>query len=255
VFDSAFQQGNSLIHRLDPRIKLIAGFLGIFTVALLNSIQVSLLALFLAICIVFISRLPLKKTLKALLFANLFIGFLWLFIPFSVQGNPLLKIWSLTITEEGIKCAFLITTKCNAILILIISFVATIPVHTIGYALDSLGVSKRLTLIFLMSYRYISVISEEYNRLVQALKVRCFKPGTNLHTYKTYAYLIAMVFVRSYERGIRVYQAMLLRGFNGKFYSLRKFKIKFLDIALLAIIILVYGSLFFIDKRILICLF
>lgn len=250
MFDSAFQQGDSFIHKSDPRIRLIAGFLIAFTIALLKSPQASILALFIATCTVCISRLSLRKIFKALFFANMFIGFLWLFIPFSVQGETLLKIWNLAITKEGIKFALLITIKCNAILISIISFIATIPIHTMGYALDSLGVSKRLTLILLMSYRYVNVIFEEYNRLVQALKVRCFKPGTNLHTYKTYAYLIAMVFVRSYERGIRVYQAMLLRGFNGKFYSLRRFKIKASDIALLVVIVLLCSSIFLIDRGI-----
>ncbi len=253
MFESAFQQGNSFIHRSDPRVRFIVGFLIAFTIALLRDLQTSIFTLFIAICITCISRLPLRKIFKTLFLANMFIGFLWLFIPFSVQGETLFRVWNLSITKEGIKFAFLITIKCNAILMSIISFIATIPIHTIGYALDSLGISKRLILILLMSYRYASLIFEEYNRLTQALKVRCFKPGTNLHTYRTYAYLIAMVFIRSYERGIRVYQAMLLRGFNGKFYSLRRFKIKALDIALLIFTILLCSSIFLIDRGV-VCL-
>ncbi|RLB08213.1 MAG: cobalt ECF transporter T component CbiQ, partial [Deltaproteobacteria bacterium] len=175
-------------------------------------------------------------------------AFLWLFLPFSLEGKTLFHVWRLKLTIEGIRFAFLITLKCNAILMIIITFIATIPMPTVGYALSSLGFSERLTLILLMSYRYIDVIFEEYKRLAQSLKVRCFKPGTNLHTYRTYAYLIAMVFARSYERGIRVYQAMLLRGFNGRFYSLRRFKLKNSDILLFIGILLSDACLIILDR-------
>ncbi len=67
------------------------------------------------------------------------------------------------------------------------------------------------------------VIESEYLRLVRAMKIRSFKPGTNMHTYKTYAYLIGMIFVRASARAQRVHQAMMCRGFKGKFYSLYKF--------------------------------
>ncbi len=248
MLDSVFQEGNSFIHKADPRIKLISGLIIAFSVALLKSIQASALGFFLAFLFILVFSLPVGKVAKTLLFANIFIAFLWLFLPFSLEGKTLFHVWRLKLTIEGIRFAFLITLKCNAILMIIITFIATIPMPTVGYALSSLGFSERLTLILLMSYRYIDVIFEEYKRLAQSLKVRCFKPGTNLHTYRTYAYLIAMVFARSYERGIRVYQAMLLRGFNGRFYSLRRFKLKNSDILLLIGILLSDACLIILDR-------
>ena len=241
VLDSVFQEGNSFIHRADPRVKLVSGLIIAFLIAFLKSVQASAVGFCTAFLSVLTFSLPLRRVLKTLLLANVFIAFLWLFLPFSVKGKALIHVWKLTLTLQGIRFAFLITLKCNAILMMIMVFIATIPIPTLGYALSSLGLSQRLTLILLMSYRYINVIFEEYRRLTQSLKVRCFKPCTNLHTYKTYAYLIAMVFTRSYERGVRVYQAMLLRGFNGRFYSLRKFEMKNSDV-LLFIGILLFGT-------------
>lgn len=251
MLDSAFQEGSSFIHRSDPRIRLVSGLLSAFTVALLKDIKASFIALCLGIFSVFVSSLPLRKVIKAIFVANLFILFLWIFVPFSTSGDAIFRIWKLSITWEGIRLSSLITLKCNAILLFIIAFIGTIPIPTIGHALSNLGFSPRLTLILLMSYRYIHVIFEEYKRLSQALQVRCFRPKTNLHTYKTYAYLIAMIFVRSYERGIRVYQAMLLRGFNGRFHSLRKFNLRGSDIILFSIMIFVCGMLFLLDRGIL----
>ncbi|MGD9241015.1 MAG: energy-coupling factor transporter transmembrane component T, partial [Desulfobacterales bacterium] len=72
---------------------------------------------------------------------------------------------------------------------------------------------------------YIFVIEHEYLRLMRAAKIRGFRPGTNVNTYRTFAYIIGMLFVRSAARAERVHQAMLCRGFKGKFYSLQEFQI------------------------------
>ena len=74
----------------------------------------------------------------------------------------------------------------------------------------------------LITYRYIFVIEQEYQRLMRAARIRNFRPGSNLHTYRTYAYLLGMLFVRSAERAKRVHLAMVCRGFSGKFYSLQE---------------------------------
>ena len=185
---------------------------------------------------------------KALLFANLFIAFLWLFVPFSHNGHVIFHIFRWDVTYEGLRLALLITLKCNAIMMIIIAFIATIPIPIMGYALGSLGVPNKLVFLLVMSYRYIHVIFDEYNRLTQALKIRCFNPTTSFHTYKTYAYLIAMVFIRSYERGIRVYQAMILRGFNGKFHILKRFHIRIGDVILFVVMSSISTFLLFLDK-------
>jgi len=245
--DTTFQQGDSFIHRSDPRIKILCGFFTAFTIAFLRKVEVSLLAFIISISFIFLSSLSLKKVIKGLFFANFFIAFLWLFVPFSVPGKVIFHIWRWGITDEGVKLSILITLKCNSILMIIITFIATIPLPTLGFALSSLKFPNKFILILLMSYRYINVIFDEYNRFIQAARIRCFNPKTNLHTYRTYAYLIGMVFIRSYERGIRVYQAMLLRGFNGKFYSLRKFYIKKQDVILFIITFMLSMFLLYFD--------
>jgi len=249
VLENAFHEGNSFIHCSDPRIRILSGFTTAFAIAFLKSVEVSFIAFFISVFFILISSLSLKKVAKTLLLANLFIGFLWLFVPFSGNGDIIFHIWKWGVSYEGVRLALMITMKCNAILMIIITFIATIPVPIMGYALSSLGVPNKFILILLMSYRYIHVIFDEYSRLVQALKIRCFNPGTNLHTYKTYAYLIAMVFIRSYERGIRVYQAMILRGFNGKFHILKRFYIRKGDIILFGTMFFLSIFLLFLDKR------
>jgi cobalt/nickel transport system permease protein len=99
------------------------------------------------------------------------------------------------------------------------------PFSTLGHAIYRLRVPEKIVYLLLMTYRYIFVIEEEYLRLMRAAKIRGFRPGNNANTYRTYSYVIGMLFVRATARAERVHQAMRCRGFNGKFYSLQEFQI------------------------------
>ena len=103
------------------------------------------------------------------------------------------------------------------------ALIATAPIVTLGQALRRLRLPDKLCHLLLFTYRYIYVFEQEYRRLVLAMKIRGFRPRTNLHTYRSYAYLAAMLLVRSFDRAERVFAAMRCRGFQGTFYSLRTF--------------------------------
>ena len=104
------------------------------------------------------------------------------------------------------------------------ALVGTMTFATLGYALDHLHISGKLVHLFLLTYRYIFVIEQEYQRLLRAARMRSFRPGTNMHSYKTYAYIIGMLFVRASARARRVHQAMICRGFKGRFYCMQEFR-------------------------------
>jgi cobalt/nickel transport system permease protein len=123
-------------------------------------------------------------------------------------------------TQAGIDLALLITFKVNAIFMVTMSLLATCQAHELGHGLARLGVPVKLVALFMLFFRYVHVIQEEYLRLSQAMRIRCFKPGTNLHTYSSYASLLGMLLVRGFDRGTRVYQAMLCRGWQGDFKCL-----------------------------------
>ncbi len=65
---------------------------------------------------------------------------------------------------------------------------------------------------------------------ILSAKVRAFRAGTNMHTYRTYAHMVGMLLVRSADRGERVHRAMICRGFSGRFYSLKTFTFKATDL-------------------------
>jgi cobalt/nickel transport system permease protein len=238
--------GDSIIHRLDPRVKIVIAFFFSVVVAVANRFLVLNLALILSVCIVLLARVPAKELFRRLVPVNGFVLFLWIFLPFTVQGEPLFLIGPLVGTRQGVLYAAEISIKSNAIVIVLIALVASTSIYTLGHAMHELRVPKKIVYLFYFTYRYIHVIHREYLRLVHAVKIRGFSPGTNMHTYKTIAYLVGMLLVRSSDRAERVKDAMLCRGFRGQLYSLSTFSIKRLDvvsITVMFVMILVLATL------------
>jgi len=238
--------GDSLIQRLDPRVKILVVFLFSVLVAVSNRFVVLLLGLALGLSMALLARLPVKQVLARLVPVNLFIIFLWFFLPFTLQGTPLFSVGPLVGTHEGVLYAARISIKSNTIMAVLIALVASTSLLTLGHAMHDLKIPKKLVHLFFFTYRYIHVIHKEYLRLINAMKVRGFRPGTNMHTYRTFAYLVGMLLVKSSDRADRVHSAMLCRGFRGNLYSLSAFSLRASDVIsliLMLVLILALGVL------------
>jgi cobalt/nickel transport system permease protein len=181
-------------------------------------------ALLLAAAILILSRPPLRQLCRRVALVNVFLLFLWLTVPLTMPGTPVFALGPLMASHEGITLVWLATLKSNAILLTFLALVATMDSPTMGHALDRLGVPTKLVFLFLFTYRYLHVIADEWQRLTTAARLRGFTPRTGMHTYRTIGNMLAMVLVNSFDRSGRVYQAMVLRGFQGRFVSVVRFK-------------------------------
>ena len=206
--------------RLDPRAKLLAALGFSLVVALAPGWPGPALGLGLGLAMIPWSRLPGGLLVKRALGVNLFVVFLWVFLPWRLDWADGL---ALSYAPEGLVLAGLITLKVNAIFLCLSVLVGTSTVNQVLHALAHLKLPAKLVTLFMLFYRYLHLLEQEYRRLRQAMTVRGFVPGTNLHTYRSYARLLAMLLVRSVDRSERVYQAMLCRGFAGTFWLLDHF--------------------------------
>ena len=238
IISESFSEGKTFIHRLDPRVRLLAAFLFSIVISLSGGFFPLFLGLIISFVLLISARLPVKTVLLRLLFANIFIFLLWIFIPFTMKGEALVQIGPFNISREGLFYCILITIKSNAIIIILIALTATMPVFTMGRAMSFFKVPSKIVNLFIFSYRYIHAILLEYKRLKEAMEIRGFRPGTNMHTYRSYAYLVGMLIVKSHDRAERVHSAMLCRGFQGKFYDLTEFSIKKSDYLFIITIII-----------------
>jgi cobalt/nickel transport system permease protein len=236
MIEELFAQGDSFLHRRDPRGKIIAALVFSFTIALLTSFSALLVGLLFSLLLLTSARLPLLPVGRRMLLINGFTLFLWLSLPLTYGGGQTVDLLSLALSREGIVLAAIITLKTNIIVLAIIALLTTSTIAELGSALDRLGFPKKICFILLYSYRYVFVIHQEYQRLLRAAKLRSFSPGTNLHTYKTFAHLFGMTLVKSYNRSQRVHQAMLLRGFNGRLVSLYRYRFNRIDSAFVVLV-------------------
>ncbi len=228
MIDEPFARGDSPLHQRDPRVKLIAAAALVSVVALTGSFTVTLLALALAGGLLLLARLDSLAVGKRLLATNTFTLFLLITLPLTYDGSvgsgsqTFLHLGPVPLSSEGLRLALLIGLKTNTIFLALLALLATSTIATIGHALESLGCPRRLCFLFLFSYRYIFVIHQAYQKLRRAAELRCFIPGTTLHTYRTFGYMFGMTLVHSWNRSQRIHQAMLLRGFNGRLVPLAR---------------------------------
>ncbi len=225
MIEEPFAAGVSTIHRLNPGIRVVSAVLISFAVALSNRFETLWAALFFALILIFIARLDLRIAFKQLAAMWIFLLFLWAALPLTFGTDALYHIGPLPVTRSGLLMAGRISLKSSAILMIFMALVATMTFVTLGHTLSRLRVPRKLVSLLLLTYRYIFVIEQEYQRLLRAARLRGFCPGTNLHTYRTYAWLAGMLFVRASARAERVWQAMKCRGFRGEFYCLREYTV------------------------------
>lgn len=241
MFDNKNLNGNSVIHGLDSRVKILV--IGAFSIvmAVCSNWFALWLGFFVVICMMLLSRMPLMETVTRLILLNGLMLFLWFFLPFSFEGEPVFTFGPLIATKQGISFAALLSVRSNIILLAGLCLVSTTSIFSLGYAMRKLRFPGKAVQLFFFTHRYLDVMHKEYQRLVNALKIRGFQPKTSVHTYRTYAYLIGMLLVKSYDRSERIRNAMVCRGFKGRFYDLSESSLKPSDYIALVLMSLALG--------------
>ena len=221
----------SPIHRLDPRVKVLVmvGFIlsnailpdgswlafAVAWVFLLFTTDLSLLGL----------GFTFKRSFVALPFA--LVAVTAIFSPF---GNPLAE-WDLgftvlTPTDFGLVRFVSILIRSWLSVQMAILLVATTQFPDLLHALEHLRIPRTLTTVVAFLYRYLFVLTDEVFRLLRARDARSaglpgMKPGGTLRWRASIAGSMAgQLFLRSYERSDRIYNAMISRGYSGHFRTL-----------------------------------
>ncbi len=227
MMDEPFANGASIIHRIDPRFRVVAATGFAFVVALSHGFAALAAAAGVSVGLVLLARLHPGRLARRLLVVNGFIALFWIMLPLTYGGDRVYPIGPINLSVEGTLLAAKLTVKSNAILLALIALLASQSFATLGQALHRLRAPEKLVFLLMLTYRYVFVIEQEYQKIHRAVKIRGFQPATSLHAYKTFAYVIGMLFVRASNRADRVYRAMQCRGFTGRFYSLAEFPASF----------------------------
>jgi cobalt/nickel transport system permease protein len=234
-FIDEYSHLNSVIHRLDPRTKLIASLAFIVAVVLTPASNWRVFGCYFCILVasLILSKLPPLYVLKRSLVIFPFVLMVAIFIPFfkegEVAGSYNIWLWQISITYSGLFILANVVVKSWLCILALILLSSTTRLDDLLKALKQLGMPQVMILILSFMYRYIFVLVDEVMRIQQARDSRNFG-GSWLYHLKTIGHMVGTLFIRSYERGERIYAAMLARGFDGQVRTLHKLRFKQADV-------------------------
>ena len=219
--------GNSVVHRLDPRTKLI--LLIVYIVALflaVNWVSYAVMAAFL-VFVVKISTIPPKsivKGMKPLLMILVFTGVLNIFFTVG-EGEPLVDFWIFTIYTDGLVRAIFMVVR----ILLLISgtFLLTYTTSPISLTdgleslMNPLKVLKvpvhELSMMMCIALRFIPTLIEETDKIMAAQKARGadFESGNLMDKAKALVPILVPLFISAFRRADELATAMECRCYQG----------------------------------------
>lgn len=227
---------DTVIHRLDPRGKVIMTMLFVITVVSYPKYEVmSLIPFFIfPVLLITLSDTPFLLIMKKVLFVSPFALFIGIFNPLLDSGTVVL--WQGIHISTGWISLLSIMMKFSLTISAALLLIATTSFPGICNALQKLGVPALFTSQLLFLYRYIFVLMEEAMRMARARDLRTF--GAHGTGIKVFVRLIGLLFIRTVERAERIYQSMLSRSFTGTIPSIRQYHLKLSDAAFVFVTII-----------------
>jgi len=230
-----FSLKDSPIKKINTLFKVIVFLLYAFFIAFSRKWEIVVSFFVFSFVLSIFFQINFKKLLNRLLFINFFTAIIVISFAFSYG-------------KKGFYDGMFIFIKANAIFIYTIIFIGTSSIFELAYSLKKMFLPEKLIQILIFSYRYITVLHNEYSRIMEAVKLRGFVSGSNIKTYRTYSWIFGSLVLKSYEKSKKLYEGLLCRGFDGKFYLLKEFSYNKKDFIFL-ILLLSFEFLVFIYFR------
>lgn len=219
--------GNSLVHRFDPRLKLVLTVAYIVLLfAASNPLGLTLSILFLGVMYK-MAKIPVKmigKSLKPILPIVLFTAVLNLFFV-SGEGDPLVHFWFLNIYAEGVRYAVLMAVRVMALIagtsLLTYTTSPIVLTDAIEQLLKPLGKLHfpvhELAMMMSIALRFIPTLIEETDKIMSAQKARGadFESGSLIDRAKALVPILVPLFISAFRRADELAVAMECRCYHG----------------------------------------
>jgi cobalt/nickel transport system permease protein len=209
-----FVPGDSGVHRLAPECKIAATVLFVFAVVATPRAAFWAFGLHAAAlaAVALVGRVPLLGLARRLVIELPFLAFAF-FLPFVGRG-PRVDVWFLSLSEPGLWGAWNVLVKGTLGVAASSVLVATTTIPELLRGMARLRTPRPIVAIASFMVRYAHVIADDMRRMTIARRSRGHDPRW-LWQVRAVATSAGALFVRSYERGERVYVAMLSRGYDG----------------------------------------
>lgn len=249
-----FARQQSELHNWDPRIKILACLGFIVAMVFVKSVGLLGLAAVFLLVLLALARIPTGFVAARSLWVCPFVVVVLLALPFSRPGVPVFtwetSLFTLQATREGLYQAVLLAARIFTALFAMLLLTTTTTFRNILRAMADLRVPGIFLQLTEFTVRYLYVVVDELKRMQRARKARGFKMRTVWHlpSLKVFGATIGLLFLRAYERGDKVYTAMLARKFTGEIRTMSEFKLRPVD-GLLGFVFVIAGIVLIIADR------
>ena len=258
-----YYRTESVIHSLDPRVKIVGTFSFIISLFLVkNFIGYVIAALFLCACIK-LSNVPPKFIFRGMRAIFFLLLITMVFNLFLTPGEPLVSFWKIKITKEGIRLAIMMGVR----LVFLITgsslmTLTTTPTYLTDGLEDLLKPLKKIrvpvheiSMMMSIALRFIPILMEETDKIMKAQMARGadFESGSIMNRAKSLVPLLVPLFISAFRRANDLAMAMearCYRGGEGR-TKMKPLVYKRIDIIALAVIFgyvvccLVFGRILF----------
>jgi len=228
-FLDPYRHRASPVHRLDPRVKLLLAVGFIFATALTppGAWPVYILLFSLLLAVEILSDLGVGYVLKRSMLA---LPFMLAAIPilFTLPGDALATLhigpWELAISSEGLERFISIAIKSWLSVQMAVVLASSTPFPDLLGAMRAVGIPRLLVAVVGLMWRYLFVLVDEALRLMRARESRSGYPAGSPYRHggtlgwraRVTGGMAGNLFMRSFDRGDRIYAAMAARGYDGE---------------------------------------
>lgn len=209
-----YRHGETAIHHLRPQTKIAAAFLFIFAVVTTPREAIWAFVTYAAIvlAVATAARLGVRFVATRMIIEIPFVIAALLF-PFFAGGDTV-AVLGLDLSRSGLWDMWNVLAKATLGLGTSIVLAGTTDIPSMLKGFEALRVPRVITAIMGFMIRYLDVVLGEFRRMRVAMQSRGHNPSW-IGQARPYATSAGIIFVRSYERGERVYLAMASRGYTG----------------------------------------
>ena len=242
-----YYPGNSVIHKLDPRIKIMATLLYIVALFVVNDFPGFIVAVVLLEAVIIISKVPRRYIWRGLKPVLIIIAFTLIVNIFMINGEVLWQFGVLHITREGLRMAAFVGIRL--VLLIIGSSMLTLTTRPIGLTdgieallspFKKVGLpAHELAMMMTIALRFIPTLLEETDKIIKAQQARGadFESGNILRRAKSLIPILVPLFISAFRIAQDLAMAMEARCYGGDVKRTRMNAMKFARRDLIATVI------------------
>ncbi len=220
-----YYQTDSVIHRLDPRVKLVTTLCYIISLFIVDSVAGYIIAgLFLAFVIA-LSRVPVKFMVRGMKSIVFLLVMAVIFNLFLTQGEVVVSFWKLHITKEGIRLASMMAVRLVFLIMGSSVMTLTTTPNNLTDGLESLMKPLKvirvpvheIAMMMSIALRFIPILLEETDKIMKAQIARGadFESGNLIRKAKSMVPLLVPLFISAFRRANDLATAMEARCYRG----------------------------------------